>query len=279
MLVSAKQMILDAQKNGYAIGCFNTSDLEITKAIIRAAEAQRAPVIVATSEKAIQFGGIESLSALIKEEANQAKVPVALHLDHGKSLAMIERCLEAGYTSVMIDGSEEALSENIALTYQAVVMAHMKDVPCEGELGSLGSAGKSESQLTNQDDVSDFAKKTGVDFLAVSIGSAHGIKNDERLNIELLKRIRTFTDIPLVLHGGSGVPEGDIKNAIENGIVKINIDTDIRHEFTKDLREVLKERPEEKDPREILAEVMAKVQQLVERKIKLFGSNNKCTTV
>lgn len=275
MLVSSKQIILDAQKGGYAIGCFNTSDLEITKAIIKAAVVQRAPVIVATSERAIQFGGIESLAALIKEEATNVSVPVALHLDHGKSLHMLELCLNAGYTSLMIDGSESPLAENIALTYQAAVMAHTKDVPCEGELGSLGKTGQSENRLTNPDDVLEFAKKTGVDFLAPSIGSMHGAGENERLDITLLKRIRAMTEIPLVLHGGSGVPDGDIRSAISSGISKINIDTDIRHEFTKDLRDVLKEHPEEKDPREILEEVMIKVQQLVERKIKLFGSNEK----
>ncbi|MFA6492915.1 MAG: class II fructose-bisphosphate aldolase [Patescibacteria group bacterium] len=275
MLVTSKQMILDAKRGGYAVGCFNTSDLEITKAIIKAAEAQLSPVMVATSEKAIQYGGIETLAALIRQEAENAKVPVALHLDHGKSLHIVKVCLEAGYTSVMIDGSDMLLGENIALTHQAAMMAHVADVPCEGELGALGKAGKSESQFTNPEDVLEFVKKTEVDFLAISIGSSHGVADDEKLNLNLLNQIKAFTDIPLVLHGGSGIPDNDVKKVIANGICKVNIDTDIRHEFTKDLREVLKDHPEEQDPREILEEVMVGVQNLVERKIKLFGSNNK----
>lgn len=275
MLVDSKQMILDAQRGSYAIGCFNTSDLEITKAIIAAGESQQSPLIVATSEKAIQYGGLESLAALIKEEAKKSKMPVALHLDHGKSLSMVERCLNSGYTSIMIDGSDLGLEENQALTYQAAVLSHSRGVPCEGELGSLGKAGQSPNQLTNPNDVVNFVKKTGIDFLAVSIGSSHGRGKNELLNIDLLKKIRLFTEAPLVLHGGSGVSDKDIRKAIANGIAKVNIDTDIRHEFTKDLREVLEEHPEEKDPREILEEVMLNIQQLVEKKIKLFGSSNK----
>lgn len=275
MLVNPKQMILDAQHGGYAIGCFNTSDLEITKAIIQAAETQKSPVIMATSEKTIQFGGLETLAALIKKEAENAKIPVALHLDHGKTLHMVERCLDAGYTSVMIDASEKYLDKNIEITREAVQMAHQKNIPCEGELGHLGKIGVSSNQMTNSDDVVKFVQKTSVDYLAVSIGSSHGAGTDERLNIGLLRQIKSLVEVPLVLHGGSGVPEGDIRNAIRNGICKINIDTDIRHEFTKDLRQILKEHPQEKDPREILEEVMTGVQKLVERKIRLFGSNNK----
>lgn len=275
MLVTSKQMIIDAQKNGYAIGCFNTSDLEITKAIIAAAVAQHAPVMVATSEKAIQFGGIGTLAALIKEEAKNASVPVALHLDHGKSIHMVKECLDAGYTSVMFDGSELFLDKNIQMTAEAAKLAHERNVPCEGELGHLGKIGVSSNQLTNPDDVLEFVQKTEVDFLALSIGSSHGAGSNEKLEIELLKKINSLTEIPLVLHGGSGVPDGDIQNAISGGICKINIDTDIRHEFTKDLREILKDHPDEQDPREILAEVMVKVQVLVEKKIKLFGSNGK----
>lgn len=276
MLTSSKQMIIDAQRGGYAVGCFNTSDLEITKAIIAAAEAQRAPAIVATSEKAIQYGGLESLAALIKQEAENVSVPVALHLDHGKTISIVERCLAAGYTSVMIDGAELPLSENADLTLRAVEIAHRREVPCEGEIGFLGKAGQNEGRMTNPDDVGGFVEKTKVDFLAVAIGSAHGVAASEALNIGLLKKIREITNIPLVLHGGSGVPDKDIRQAISNGISKINIDTDIRNEFTRDLREALARHPEEHDPREIMVEVMAGVQKLVESKIRLFGANNKC---
>lgn len=275
MLVNPQQIIVNAQKGKYAIGCFNTSDLEMTKAIIRAAEVSNSPVIIATSEKAIEYAGLEPLSALIVQEAKSTKVPVALHLDHGHSIAIIERCINAGYTSVMFDGSGSELRENEILTRHAVELAHHAGIPCEGELGCLGKAGVNPSKLTDPSDVVDFIQKTDVDFLAISIGSQHGIGEDEKLNISLLKKIGKLTTIPLVLHGASGVKENDIQEAIKNGIAKINIDTDIRHTYSESLRSILKKYPEEEDPREILTKVIGEVQKLVEDKIKLFGSSNK----
>jgi len=275
MLVNPQQIIVNAQKGKYAIGCFNTSDLEMTKAIIKAAEVLNSPVIIATSEKAIEYAGLEPLSALIIQEAKSTKVPIALHLDHGHSIAVIQRCINSGYTSVMFDGSGSELRENEILTRHAVELAHHAGIPCEGELGCLGKAGVNQSKLTNPSDVVDFIQKTDVDFLAVSIGSEHGVGENEKLNIGLLKKIAKLTTIPLVLHGASGVKENDIQEAIKNGIAKINIDTDIRHTYAESLRATLKKYPEEEDPREILTKVIGEVQRLVEDKIKLFGSSNK----
>ncbi len=275
MLVSSKQMVLEARAKKYAIGCFNTSDLEITKAIIRAAEAQKSPIIIATSPKAIEYAGLETLASIIRSEAENTQIPVALHLDHGLTLDMVENCLNIGYTSVMFDGSGSDLEHNEILTRQAVEMAHSHDVPCEGELGSLGKAGQNRSRLTNPDDVIEFVQKTSIDYLAISIGSEHGIGENEVLDIKLLKKINSLTHAPLVLHGASGVSRDDIKKAIQNGIAKINIDTDIRHTFSKSIREILRQNTQEKDPREILSEVMNDVQKLIEAKIKLYGSNNK----
>jgi fructose-bisphosphate aldolase class II len=275
MLVSSKQMVLEARAKKYAIGCFNTSDLEITKAIIKAAEAQKAPVIIATSPKAIEYAGLETLSSIVKSEAENTQIPVALHLDHGVTLNMVEDCLNIGYTSVMFDGSGSELEHNEILTRQAVEMAHSHDVPCEGELGSLGKAGENPGQLTNPGDVIEFVQKTNIDFLAVSIGSEHGIGKNEKLDIELLKKINALTHVPLVLHGASGVSDQDIKAAIKNGIAKINIDTDIRHTFSRSIREILAKNTKENDPREILTQVMVDIQKLIEEKIKLFGSNGK----
>ena len=275
MLTNHQQIIFQAQKNGYAIGCFNTSDLEITKAIISAAEKQNSPVIIATTPKAIEYAGLETLAGLVKQIAKSSKVPVALHLDHGKNIEIIQQCLELGYQSVMIDGSDKPLEENIRLTAEAVEIAHQHKAICEGELGHLGKAGTNQDQLTNPDDVADFVSKTKVDLLAVSIGSKHGIEVNESLNIALLKKIRTETNVPLVLHGASGVSDNDISQAIANGICKINIDTDIRHTFSKSIRQILAKYPQEEDFRKILSQVMFDIQRLVEEKIKLFGSNNK----
>lgn len=277
MLVTSKQMVLAARQNGYAVGCFNTSDLEITKAIIAAATAQNSPVIIATSEKAIEYAGLETLAALIKEEALQAKIPVALHLDHGQSITTVEKCLRAGYTSVMFDGSSLPLEENEVKTRHAVELAHHQGVPCEGELGHLGKVEENTIDYTDPDDVPGYLERTGVDFLAVSVGSKHGSEGEgtENLKISLLNKISQKTDKPLVLHGASGVAESDIRAAIQYGIAKVNIDTDIRLTFSKSIRKVVSQNPHENDPREILIPVMGEVQRLVEEKIKLFGSDGK----
>lgn len=277
MLVSSKQIILDAQLGGYAIGSFNTSDLEITKAIIKAASKLKAPVIVETSEKAIGFAGLEELASIIREQAKKVKIPVAMHLDHGKNLDLVGRCLEVGYTSVMFDGSDLSFQENQIYTRQAVEMAHRKNAACEGELGSIVKAGVdlvNIKNLTDPETVPEFVKNTGIDFLAVSIGSQHGIGENEELDVDLLKKINAKTKIPLVLHGASGVPPEDIKKAIQNGICKINIDTDIRHTFSKAIKEISKS-GEFTDPRDIMINVMAEIQKVVEKKINLFGSTGK----
>lgn len=265
-------MIMDAQKGGYAIGSFNTSDLEITKAIIKAAEKLNSPVMIETSEKAIAYAGLEELADIVKDQAKKTNIPVALHLDHGSNLETVNRCLQIGYTSIMLDGSKLPFLENVAITKAAADMAHRQDVPCEGELGSIKKSGENKS-FTDPSEVSEFVKKTKVDYLATSIGSAHGVGGDEKLNIDLLKKIRQKTSVPLVLHGASGVSEEDIKAAIKNGICKINIDTDIRHTFAKAIREIANANLD--DPRDIMKKIMEKIQEVVEAKIKLFGSENK----
>lgn len=273
MLVTSKQIILDAQQGGYAIGSFNTSDMEITKAIINAAGKLKAPIIVETSEKAIAYAGLEEIAAIVKAEAKKARVPVSLHLDHGASLEIVSRCIDAGYTSVMFDGSHLDLRENKILTTRAAEMAHKNNIPCEGELGPIKKSGEAK-KYTDVLEVADFVRTTKVDFLAIAIGSAHGTGGDEKLNIELLKKIRRMTKVPLVLHGASGVVEEDIKLAIKNGICKINIDTDIRHTFAKSIRELVKDKSLD-DPRDMMAIVMQKIQKVVEDKIEIFGAKGK----
>lgn len=274
MLVTSKQIIINAQKGKYAVGSFNTSNLEITKAIVAAAEKLKAPVIVETSEKAIGYAGLESIAAIVNEAAKNASVPVALHLDHGQTLEMIKQCLDVGYTSIMFDGSRLSFTENQIISRQAAEMAHRRGVPCEGELGSIGQ-GKTESNMTDPDTIIEFTKNTGIDFLAVSIGSKHGAEGDEKLDIDLLKKIKRKTAIPLVLHGASGVSDADIKTAIANGIAKINIDTDIRHTFSKTIHKINQKYADITDPRDIMTKVMEDIQKVVEDKIKLFGSDNK----
>lgn len=278
MLISLKILLEKAQKEKYAIGAFNTCNLEITKAIFAAAEKLNSPVILQTSEGDVRHGEFEKLAHLISEFAQKSKILVALNLDHGKSFEMAKRCIMAGYTSCMIDGSKLPYSENIALTKKVVQYAHRYNVPAEGELGLVPIPGQKDiiseqerkKAMTNPNQAADFVNKTGVDFLAVGIGNAHGFyKGKPVLNFNRLREIKKKVKIPLVLHGGSGIADGDIKKAISLGICKININTELRVAFTNALRQVLKD-PQEHIPYEYMKVAEQAVQKVVEEKIKIF---------
>ena len=272
MLVSSKEIIQKAYDGGYAVGAFNVSNLETLKAVIQAAEAKHSPVILATTETIIAYAGLPYIFALLKSAADLASVPVAIHLDHGKSIETIKKCLDVGYTSVMIDGSAFPTPENISLTKTAVQLAGAKNVPVEGEIGKLGAE---SANFADPIEAKDFAEETGVDFLAPAIGSSHGIEIDEKLDLDLLARIREQVKIPLVLHGASGVSDDDVKRAIKSGIAKINIHTDIRMAFIEGMKEGLAQFPNTDDHRVILKVAMSEVQKVVEKKIELFGSSGK----
>lgn len=280
MLVNAKQILKKAQKGKYAIGQFNTSNLEMTQAIIEAAEKMKAPVIVATSEKALDYAGFEELVSLIKLMATKSRMPIILHLDHGASLDIVKKCIKAGFTSVMMDASKKPFAENIRLTKKVVQLARAKNVSVESELGAL--AGREDyvvslkSVMTDPDKAREFVHKTGVDSLAVSIGNIHGIPLPyERLDFARLNEIRKNVKIPLVLHGASSTAPAKIKKAIKLGICKINIDTDLRLAFTNTLRKTLAKNKKLFDPREVLAPSREAITKVVMDKIKVFGSMNK----
>ncbi len=278
MLVSSKILLEKAQKGKYAIGAFNTCNLEITKAIFAAAENLKSPFIIQTSENEAMHGEIGKHAHMIVEFARETKNLVALNLDHGKDPELAKKCIEAGYTAVMVDGSKLAYEKNIELTRAMVSYAHQYKIPVEGELGAVPTPGKNEkieSQLTDPVQAADFVKRTSVDFLAVAIGNVHGFyKGEPKLNFELLKEIKKRVNIPLVLHGGSGISDADLKTAISLGICKININTEIRVAFCNALRETLKN-PENNVPYEIMKPVEAAVQKVVEEKIRIFGSAGK----
>lgn len=269
MLVNLRDLLKRAYRKKVAIGAFNAYNLETAKAVVKAAEGLNSPVIVETTPKAIEYAGLKYLSTLIKEIAKNVEIPVVLHLDHGLSIEMVEQSIEAGYTSVMIDGSHLPLFENIALTKKVVEIARKKGIPVEGELGTVTE----HLRFTNPEEVPEFVRKTGIDSLAVAIGSSHGHAPKEELDLELLFKIRRRTNIPLVLHGASGVSDPDIKGAIQRGIAKINIDTQLREVFTASIRENIKD-PQIVDPREYLKKAEEAVVKLVEEKILLFGSMN-----
>jgi fructose-bisphosphate aldolase, class II len=277
MLVNTKEMLEKARAKGYAVGAFNASDLEMSRAIIDAAIEQESPVIIQTSEKAIDYAGLEEISAIMHSLAEKAPVPVAIHLDHGKSYERAKACLSIGYSSIMIDASRLTYDENIALVKKVIAIAHPKHATVEAELGVI--SGKEdyvkalESQLTDPDQAVEFVAKTKADSLAVSIGNAHGIPNTKEIfDIDRLEVISKKIAIPLVLHGASSTHPARIKRAIELGVAKINIDTDVRLAFNDDLRHFLSTHPDVYDPREMIGVAAEGVKRVVAHKMDLFGS-------
>lgn len=278
MLVSSKILLEKAKKGKYAIGAFNTCNLEITKAIFSAAKKLNVPVIIQTSEKEAKHGEIKKLAHLISEFAKETKIFVSLNLDHGKSLEMVKECIAAGYTQVMIDGSHLDYEENVALTKKVVQYAHRYNIPVEGELGLVPTPKQKEiidekerkKAMTDPHQALDFVKKTNVDFLAVAIGNLHGFyKGKPLLDFSRLLEIKNKINIPLVLHGGSGIKDSDIKKAINLGICKINVNTELRLAFSNALRRALKD-PTQNVPYEYMKAAELAVQKVVEEKIKIF---------
>ncbi len=301
MLVSLKKVLVEARAKRYAVPAMNVNNMEAVKAIISAAEHMRSPVIIQTSEGAIEYAGIEYLSAIIRVAA-KGKIPVVMHLDHGKKLEYVKMALANGYTSVMFDGSSLPEKDNIRISTQVAKLAHAKGASVEAEIGAIAgiedfvSVEEKDAHLTNPEAALDFAKKTGCDALAIAIGTAHGaykFKGKTHLDLDRLKRIAKLVKLPLVLHGASGVLEDvkelaekhgaklgeargvldeDIKQAIKLGISKINIDTDLRLAFTAGVREAVDDLPKVIDPRKLLEPANLLMREVAMRKMKLFGS-------
>jgi fructose-bisphosphate aldolase class II len=276
-LVDLKTLMTKAEEEKYAVGAFNCNNMEIVQAIIAAAEAEKAPVIIQASQGAIKYAGLAYITGLVRVAAAQASVPVCLHLDHGTSFEQAIRCIRDGFTSVMIDGSALPLGENIALTKKVLDVARAVGVSVEAELGKIGgteddiSVSEREALLTDPDEAKHFVDKTGVDALAIAIGTAHGrYKGEPRLDFARLRRIRELVQIPIVLHGSSGVPDEAIRTAIELGVRKINIDTNIREAFVKGVREALAADADEIDPRKVLGPAREEMTKVVREKIRLF---------
>jgi len=288
MLVHIKDIITKAQTGKYAVGAFNTQNLETTIAIVRAAVAQKSPVIIQVSEGTIKYAGLKPITHIVQTIAKNesTNVPIALHLDHGKSFLSILECIKAGFSSIHLDGSELPYDENMALTEEAVAYAHKNGAWGQGELGTiLGKEGlikrenkeiKNSDYMTDPNKAEEFIRKTKVDTLAISIGNMHGMfVGQEKLDFKLLKKIHGKIRKPLVLHGASGINDREIKRAIKLGVRIINIDTHLRKNFTITLRQTLNKNKTEIDPRKILAPSIDAVQKTVEQKIKLFGSANR----
>lgn len=281
-LVSSRKILVDAMRGNYAIAAFNVHNMETLKAVIKGAVEMDAPVIIQTSQSTVKYAGIEYMVSLASAAARLSDIPVVLHLDHCTDWELARRCIDAGYTSIMVDGSMLSYEDNVALTKKAVEYAHLRDVTVEAELGRVAGV---EDDLSVEDEMSlytdpdlavDFVKKTGVDSLAVAIGTAHGVyKGEPKLDFDRLSAIRSMVDVPLVLHGASCVPDESIIKAVKTGINKINIATELKMPFADALKRVFKERPEEDDPRKYFAPAMDAVTQVVKHKISLCFSEGK----
>ncbi|MGQ9510619.1 MAG: class II fructose-1,6-bisphosphate aldolase [Thermaceae bacterium] len=301
-LVVGKEILDKARKEGYAVPSFNTNNLEITQAILEVAEEVRAPVFIQISDGARKYAGMENLANLVKDMASRVRVPVALHLDHGADFKMVMQALRAGFTSVMIDASHHPFEENVAETKKCVEAAHAVGVSVEAELGRLQGiedniqVSEAEAFLTDPEEAERFVELTGIDYLAIAIGTSHGAykgKGRPYIDHQRLEEIAKRVPIPLVLHGASGVPQWlkdklvatgaelkeatgihdeDIRKAIPNGIAKINIDTDLRLAMTLGIREVVTQNPKEFDPRKIIGKGREYLKQVIREKFELMGT-------
>ncbi|MBU4339208.1 class II fructose-bisphosphate aldolase [Patescibacteria group bacterium] len=282
MFLPAKKLLLDARKRGYALGAFNTGNLEITQAIINAAVAKKSPLIINVSESAIEYASLGAITSIIKslgaEEAAK-KIPMAIQVDHGKKIERFPDYIKAGFTALMMDASRFSYEENVSLTAKTVKLAHKYKISAQGELGAVPYKGEEEKfnawekAMTDLEQAKEFVRKTGVDYLAVAIGNAHGFyKERAELDFDRLEKISKLVKIPLVLHGASDFPDTRIKDAIARGVALFHIDTEIRVAFSSAIKEYLGKNPAEYDPRKILAFARERTQKAVEKKMEVFGS-------
>ena len=298
-LVTSKEMFAKALKSDYAVGAFNVNNMEIIQGTVDAAKEEQAPLILQVSAGARKYAKPAYLMKLVEAAIEDTGLDIVLHLDHGEDFEICKKCVDDGFTSVMIDGSKHSFEENIALTKQVVEYAHAHGVVVEAELGKLAGVEDDikvdarSATFTDPEEAAEFVAKTGVDSLAIAIGTSHGaykFKGDPYLDFERLKEIhRLIPDTPLVLHGAStvlpefvarcnefggnipgaqGVPEDMIRSATAHGICKVNIDTDLRLAMTAEVRRILMEKPEEFDPRKYLGPARDAIKSMVQHKIK-----------
>ena len=300
-LVSGRELFEKANEFSFAVGAFNFSNMEFLRAILEVAQEEDAPVFIQTTESAIEYAGINSLAGMVHALRDDFKVPFALHLDHGKSVETVLLALRHGYTSVMIDLSDRPYEENLEITRRVVSLCTPLGVSVEAELGQLmgveDNVESKESLLVDPELARRFSLETGITALAPAVGTAHGaFKFSDRAEIDLerLRKVKELTNMPLVLHGASGVyyeyvaeinryggdikgakglPDQVLRDAIELGINKVNTDTDLRLAFTASVRRLLSEEKKLTDPRKLLKPAMEEVKEVIRRRIRLYGSS------
>ncbi len=279
-LVSMKEMLITAKAEGYAVGQFNINNLEWTQAILQAAEEEKSPVILGVSEGAGKYmGGFFTVVKIVEGlmESYKISVPVAIHLDHGSSFEKCKEAIDAGFTSVMIDASHHPYEENVAITKKVVDYAHARNVSVEAELGTVG--GEEDGVIggimyANPQECKALVEATGIDCLAPALGSVHGpYKGEPNLGFAEMEEIATLTDLPLVLHGGTGIPTKDIQRSVSLGTAKINVNTENQIAATKVIRELLDNDKKVYDPRKYLGPAREAIKATVIGKMREFGSS------
>lgn len=281
-IVSTREMLLKAQREGYAVPAFNIHNLETVQVVVDTAMEMRSPVILAGTPSTIDYAGGEYIKAIAEVAANKYNIPIAIHLDHFEEIDEIKKYIDNGFKSCMIDASKEKYEKNIEIVKEVVEYAHKYDTTVEAELGKLGGqeddliVDEKDAMYTNPDDAVDFVNKTGVDSLAVAIGTAHGLyKGEPKLDFERLKEIRSKVSVPLVLHGASNVPDELVKEAISLGICKVNVATDLKIPFSDAVKEFFKENPDANDPRKYMSPGKNAMKEVVRHKIVICGSENR----
>lgn len=281
-LISGKQMLEKARAEGYAVGAFSVHNAEMIQAVLSAAEEERAPVMLQIGQRVIQSVGMEAMMRLVESIGKSYDVEVSVHLDHSNRFEQVMKALQLSFQSVMYDGSHLPLDENIANTKQVAKAAHALGVSVEGELGRIAGTEdditvlEEEAMLTDPEEAVRFVEETDVDYLAVAIGTAHGFyKGEPKIHFERLEQISRAVRVPLVLHGGSGVPDQLVQRAIRFGIAKVNVDTELRCAFVEGLQFAFKHNPQEYHLSELYREAKKRLKEKVKEKIKCFGSSGR----
>lgn len=281
-ILSTREMLKKAQREGYAVPAFNIHNLETLQVVVEAAGELKSPLILAGTPSTIAYAGGEYIISMAKVASEKHNIPIAIHLDHYENTDEIKHYIDLGFKSAMIDASHLSYEDNIKTVKEVVDYAHQFDATVEAELGRLGGqeddlvVDEKDAMYTNPTQAKEFVEKTGIDSLAIAIGTAHGLyKGEAKLDFDRLKEIRKVVDVPLVLHGASNIADELVKKAISLGICKVNIATDLKIPFSDALKNHFKENPESNDPRKYMAPAKESMKKVVAHKIEVCGSKNR----
>jgi fructose-bisphosphate aldolase, class II len=284
--ISGKAMLQHAYANNYGVGAFSAHNAETVQAILWAAEEEQAPIMIQVGQKAIGYMGIEAMKAIIDVLSKDITIPIAIHLDHSRNFEQSVKAMQLGFQSVMFDGSSLSFNENVRITKKISELARALGIGSEGEIGKIGgteddiSVDEKDALVTSVEEAQAFAEQSDIDYIAVSIGTAHGIyKTTPQLNFERLAEINEVVRRPIVLHGGSSVPDEQIRKAIELGVAKINVDTDLRQAFTIGVQNAFSRDVTEWNLAVTLGQGRAEMKEKVKEKICVFGSSGKARDV